>query len=90
VHIKGGEGAAGRREKAEMPHEKRQPRPLEELTVEELERQEAAELPDRDLLSLIASHLPLAALDTLSDAHSPSPETGEEPAPIPPSDPPGT
>jgi len=44
-----------------MPPEKHDERDLAELTVEELEAEEALVLPDREALSLINPHLPTPA-----------------------------
>jgi len=44
-----------------MPQDQRDVRDLEDLTVEELEQQEALELPNREALSIIAPHLPSPA-----------------------------
>jgi len=44
-----------------MPQEKPGKRDLAELTVEELEAEEALILPDREALSLINPHLPTPA-----------------------------
>jgi len=44
-----------------MPREKPDERDLAELTVEELEAEEAIILPDREALSLINPHLPTPA-----------------------------
>jgi len=60
-----------------MPQEKHDGRDLAELTVEELEAEEALVLPDREALSLINPHLPTPASTTTIIPTQPDDPTDE-------------
>jgi hypothetical protein len=70
-----------------MPHEKRDERDLAELTVEELEAEEAIILPDREALSLINPHLPTPATTvTIFPTQPAEPGHEADPRELPPLD----
>jgi hypothetical protein len=69
-----------------MPREKPDARDLAELTIEELEAEEAVILPNREALSLINPHLPNPASSaTLIPAQPDEPSDELDPPEPPPS-----